>query len=127
MADILPGTVPVIGNAEEGTGADGKTHFVKMENDGSIIAGVPEEWFITAQATGATATVSKAAGAVGVRHIARTVTVSIAAGATAQTPLTAVVRDGATGVGTIIWQGVLSAPVNTANNKIGRASCRERV
>lgn len=42
----------------------------------------------------------------------RCLTVTLAAGATAATPLQAVVRDGATGTGTVIWTGALAAPAN---------------
>lgn len=81
----------------------------------------PGSWSVTnTSAAAGTATVSKAAGAAGVRHIATGFTASIAAGAAAQTPLTFVIRDGATGVGTIIWTGVLSAPANDSAN-VGQA------
>lgn len=46
------------------------------------------------------------------RHVCKAISAAIAAGATAQTPIRAVLRDGATGVGTILWSKKLSAPVN---------------
>lgn len=57
------------------------------------------------------ATISKAAVA-GIRHVCESITVSIAAGATAQTPVGVVLRDGATGAGTILWSAKLAAPVD---------------
>lgn len=63
-------------------------------------------------AAGAQATIA-AAAAVGVIHVASTVLVSIAAGATAQTPLHWFLRDGPTGTGAILACGVLSAPANS--------------
>jgi len=44
--------------------------------------------------------------------IVTAVTASIAAGATAQTPIHAYLRDGATGAGTIVWSAVLAAPAD---------------
>jgi|SRR6266851_3436313 len=44
----------------------------------------------------------------------RTLTITLSAGANAQVPIQVVVRDGATGAGTVIWTASLSAPINTA-------------
>jgi hypothetical protein len=57
------------------------------------------------------ATASVAALATG-KHVCKGVSVSIACAGTAQTPIRAVLRDGATGAGTILWSKKLSAPVN---------------
>lgn len=59
----------------------------------------------------AQATISKAAVA-GFRHICDGITVTLACGATAQTPLQVVLRDGATGVGAILWSAKVAAPAN---------------
>lgn len=75
----------------------------------------PGEWSIVsfpAANTQATATI--AAGGAGVRHVARSIHFSLAAGATAAAALNVFVRDGATGVGTVIWAGVIAAPVGDA-------------
>jgi hypothetical protein len=58
------------------------------------------------------ATCSKAAGSANVQHVCTAITASIACGATAQTPIHAYLRDGATGAGTILWSAVLAAPAN---------------
>lgn len=55
------------------------------------------------------ATISRAAGGAGVRHIAVAVTVGIAAVA-AQPPLIFNLRDGASGAGAILWSVRLTAP-----------------
>jgi len=59
------------------------------------------------------ATIGKAAEA-GFRNVCRSITVTLACGATPQTPITAVLRDGATGVGAVLWSAVLAAPANSA-------------
>lgn len=58
------------------------------------------------------ATITKAAVA-GVRHICDSITASIACGATAQTPINVVLRDGTSGSGPVLWSAQLSAPVNS--------------
>lgn len=55
------------------------------------------------------ATISRAAGGAGIRHIATAITIGIAAVA-AQGPLIFNLRDGATGVGTILWSATLTKP-----------------
>jgi hypothetical protein len=60
------------------------------------------------------ATATKAAGAAGVKHVITQITVSHAAAATAGTPVTFVVRDGATGAGTILFAITLSSPANSS-------------
>jgi hypothetical protein len=77
---------------------------------GAAIVTGPGNWTITsAPAVGNKATATQAAGAAGVRHVLTSINASINATA-AQVPLVIVVRDGATGVGTILWQDRLSAP-----------------
>lgn len=70
-------------------------------------------WSIThLPATATKATISKAAGAAGVRHVCTGFIASLAAGATGQTPITVSIRDGATGAGTVLWSAAIAAPVN---------------
>jgi len=61
----------------------------------------------------AQATISKPT-AVGVTHICNSITASLAASGTAQTPVNVYLRDGATGVGAILWAAALSSPANQA-------------
>ena len=73
----------------------------------------PGNWTtVSAPAVAIVATTTRAAGAAGVRHVCNAITATLAAGATAQTPINVYLRDGATGVGAILWAGTLSAPVN---------------
>jgi hypothetical protein len=78
-------------------------------------ASVPRllEWSINNQATAGTPTISKAAGAAGVRHVCTALSISVSAGATAQTPVVVNLRDGATGAGTILATWALSTIVNS--------------
>lgn len=82
--------------------------------DSSEVATLPGQWSIQHQpAAGAQATITQAA-VPNKRHLCTGLTACLAAGATAQTPIIVNLRDGATGVGTILWSGALSAPVNQA-------------
>lgn len=70
------------------------------------------QWSVQHTPAAATqATITKAAVA-GSRHVCDSITVTLAAGATAQTPIQVVLRDGVTGVGAILWSAKLAAPVN---------------
>lgn len=72
----------------------------------------PGEWTLTNAPVAATAaTASRAAGGALVRHVLKSIQASLNAVAAQAAPVVAVVRDGATGVGTILWQDRLMAPV----------------
>ena len=58
------------------------------------------------------ATISQAAAGTGVRNVCRSITATIAVQATVQTPIRVVLRDGATGAGTVLWSAKLAAPAN---------------
>jgi len=72
------------------------------------------------------ATIARAADAGG-KHVCKSVTVSVAAGATASGIITFVLRDGATGAGTVLWSAklatgttdskALSVPMNVIGSK----------
>lgn len=67
-------------------------------------------WSVRDSQAGATATsASKAAGAAGVKHVAKRIGISFAAGATVQPAVQFNLRDGVTGAGTILksWQVAL--------------------
>jgi hypothetical protein len=70
---------------------------------------------IAEPASGARATVTVASAGAGVRHVCAGLTICLAAGATAQTPLRVRVLDGASGSANILWTAVLSVPVNTTD------------
>jgi len=82
---------------------------------GSLIAEKGARWSVThAPTVGLQATASITAGAAGVRHVADCISYSMgAAVAPTATNTTVVLRNGATGAGTIVWQKQLSAPAST--------------
>lgn len=65
-----------------------------------------------APAAATQATISAPAGAAGVRNIATFISFIIVTVGTAQTILSVVLRDGATGAGTVLWQKQFILPVN---------------
>ena len=77
-----------------------------------LVGSVTKEWAVTNQATAGTPTISKAAAA-GVRHVCTGISISVSAGATAQTPVVVNLRDGATGAGTILASWALSTIANS--------------
>lgn len=86
---------------------------------GVAMHSLPGQWGIVhLPATNTQATISKSAVAA-TRHVATAVTATLASGSTAitvpATPVNVVIRDGATGAGTIIWQSYISA-VTTAGS-----------
>lgn len=89
-----------------------------IETDGNgghlgIVTG-PTSWTAVHNPSTATqATIAKAAGGAGVKHVCTGIVATIATGTTAQTPLSVYLRDGASGAGTIIATGTLSAPANS--------------
>jgi hypothetical protein len=65
-------------------------------------------------AAAGTPSISQAAAADPMRNVCKSLTVSIACGATAQTPIRAFLRDGASGAGTILWSGAFAAVAGAA-------------
>ncbi len=121
MPSVVPhlinsGTQPLGGAAvNHPRGASANALAYTVGGSGAQVTVPYSTWSVTNTPAAATqATASQAAGAAGVRHVATTVTVCLAAGGTAQTPILAHLRDGATGAGTILRSWAFSAPVNTA-------------
>lgn len=71
----------------------------------------PGEWTLTNAPAAATIATATRAAVAGVRHILKSIQASVQAVAAQSAPLLVVVRDGATGVGTILWQDRLLAPI----------------
>lgn len=70
------------------------------------------QWSVVHTPTAAAqATITKTAVA-GYRHVCDAITATLACGATAQTPIQVVLRDGLTGVGAVLWSAFLAAPVD---------------
>lgn len=78
-----------------------------------MVAG-PGNWTLTnAPAANTQATATRAAGAAGVRHVLTSIQATLNAVAAVVAPLTVVVRDGASGAGTILWQDRVTSPAGT--------------
>jgi hypothetical protein len=73
------------------------------------------QWAVAHTPAAATqATISQAAGAAGVRNVCTSISCTISTVGTAQTAaLVFVLRDGASGAGTVLWSQQISLPVNT--------------
>jgi len=75
----------------------------------------PGEWSVQHQpAVAGNVLVVKAAGATGIRHVAKSITVSVASGATPQAIVVFVLRDGLTGAGPIIWSCAIACVAGTS-------------
>lgn len=103
---------------------NGATYDRCRTNSAAVLAGTtqpfaqevaePGEWAVNSEPAVTTqATATKAAGGVGVRHVCRSLHFSLAAVA-AQTIISARVRDGASGAGTILWSQQVIAPAGSA-------------
>jgi hypothetical protein len=107
----VQGTVSVASTSALGTAAN----VSGTSSTNVLMTTRPGNWTISA-APGANtqATATKAAGAAGVRHVCTGFQATIAAGSVAPTvpvtPVLVVLRDGATGAGTILWQTYVSVP-----------------
>jgi hypothetical protein len=81
--------------------------------DGITMVDTPMASMLNANpAAGGIASVVAPVAPTGQRNVCHSISVSIAAAAAPQTPLTVVLRDDDTGVGTILWSAVLAAPAN---------------
>lgn len=71
----------------------------------AVLSAPPGEWSINhTPAANTQATITRAAGAAGVRHVCRSITASIIGlAASAETTVIVSLRDGASGAGTILW------------------------
>lgn len=75
----------------------------------------PGQWAVTSNPAAATqATATRAAGAATVRHVANCVTVGLVAVAAQAAPVVYNLRDGATGVGTVLWSVALIGQAGVA-------------
>lgn len=82
--------------------------FGAMSGNGALLVAEPGEWAASAVPPAATRATVTLAGAVGTRHVCRSITACLANDAAAQTgPCFVYLRDGASGVGAILWAGVL--------------------
>jgi hypothetical protein len=81
-----------------------------------VLTASPGTWSISNQGTAAAASATKAAGAAGVAHVVTSISITVTCAGTAQTPVVVNLRDGATGVGTVLRTWALAALVGTTYN-----------
>lgn len=75
------------------------------------------DWSVHSDPAAATqATITRAAGAAGVRHICTSISATFSAGATAGAAVKVYLRDGITGAGAILWSGSLAVPIGGSQN-----------
>lgn len=79
---------------------------------GSELCVKPGNWSVNASATAGTPSASRVAGGAGVRHVCNSISITLATGATAQTPVLVNLRDGASGAGTVLQTWAISAVAN---------------
>lgn len=91
---------------------------------GAMLVTQPGNWSENmAAAANAQATITRAAGAAGVRHVATSISWSLSSVGTASGTLAVNLRDGATGAGTILWAMTVQIPINFfANFSLGDLS-----
>jgi hypothetical protein len=90
------------------------TQVAKLSGDGAQMVERPGSWAIFhAPAVGVVATISRAAGAAGVRHVCDSISFTVNAVAAITVPVVVNLRDGATGAGTILRSWRVTAPVGT--------------
>lgn len=97
------------GNGWDRTRSLSADNLAAFSGIGGQVSAGPGEWAVEHRpAVSTQATISRAAVA-GVRHVARSITASLVAVA-AQTVVDVLLRDGATGAGTVLWSTRVSAP-----------------
>src|SRR5687767_14605001 len=84
----------------------------------ALLAVAPGNWSVNHTPAAATqATITKAAGAAGVRHVCTSISATLATIGTAQSSVILLnLRDGATGAGTILWSKQVALPANAVWN-----------
>lgn len=89
------------------------TSMSRTLQDGVQLFTGPGVWTaVHVPSTATLATIAKAAGGTGKRHVCTAITATISCGATAQTPIQIYLRDGLTTAGTILWAITVAAPAN---------------
>ena len=133
--NITPGSGVVIATRDVGSGVEAQRVIVNsflsgVATDTSIDAPLPVanyprllSWSATpaVPATTVQATITKAAGGSGVKHVATAITASYAGGASAisaAAPMVVNLRDGTTGAGTILWSTQMNVAAAAAASQI---------
>jgi hypothetical protein len=95
------------------------TNVGATSSKGAQLATAPGEWTLNSEpAANTTATATRAAGGAGVRHVLTSVNASLIGVAAIAAPISVVVRDGATGVGAILWRDKLFTPAAGSRDRL---------
>jgi len=116
------GIVGLTGVLARGAGFNGATwdrlrtgsaaNLAALSGLGSQIVVAPGQWTgFSDPAAAAQATVTRAAGGAGVRHICNSISASLSGGTVASGIRKVYLRDGAAGVGTILWAGNMQVAI----------------
>lgn len=92
-------------------------NLATLLSNGSVLVNRPGNWSINhTPATGTQATIARAAGGAGVRHVCTSISYALIIPPTVNQPLIQVnLRDGATGAGTILWSETVGVGAALAN------------
>ncbi len=94
------------------------TNLAQQDGRGAIMSAGPGEWAIEDRPAAATvATVTRVSSGVGYRQVCRSITVSLVA-VGAQGIIDFVLRDGAAGVGPVLWSARFSLPAGTSDRLV---------
>lgn len=100
-------------------GSASATNLAAQTGMRAQLAAAPGEWTLAAApAANTIATATRAAGGVGVRHVLRSINATLIGVAAIAAPITIVVRDGASGVGAILWQDRLFAAAAGSKDRV---------
>jgi hypothetical protein len=95
------------------------TNIATFRSKGAPLVTPPGEWTINSEpAANTTATATRAAGGAGVRHVLKSINASLIGVAAIAAPISVVVRDGATGVGAILWSDKLFAAAAGSRDRV---------
>lgn len=84
---------------------------------GAMLVTEPGEWTENdGPAANTQSTATHAAGGAAERHICKSITATLIAGATASNAISVRLRDGITGVGTILWRATMTVPIGVGQS-----------
>jgi len=116
LADTFPLMTAAMGYAFNGATLDrlrtgSAANLSAATQSQTLMVTEPGDWAVNhTPAAGVRATITRAAGAAGVRHVCTSIDARLIGVGAIAAPILVNLRDGATGAGTILWSGYLFAP-----------------
>lgn len=89
-----------------------------VSQDQALQVALPGEWTLTHAPAAATQATATRAGVANTRHVLKSLNFTLVGVAAIAAPISAVVRDGATGVGAILWEDKLFAPAAGSKDRV---------